>query len=82
MVEISADELPEKLCEILETWPLYRGFAYSGAPNNVRLPDRIQLLCASCGTKQFWSTQSIPGENNRNGLGSKQYRCACNRQTI
>jgi hypothetical protein len=82
MQEVSSDQLLEKLTEILETWPLYREFVYTGAANGFRIPEKIQLLCASCGTKQPWRPQLVHGENNRNGFSQKLYNCSCNRQNI
>src|SRR5690349_14074533 len=54
-VTITEEQLEAKLREILETWPLYRTFQYTGAFGN-KLPNEIRLFCGKsvCKKEQQW----------------------------
>ena len=78
LVKLTREELQQRLKEALETWPLYRELSYELLMNEVLLPKEISRLCEGCGTVKVWETrnQFAPQtENNKRGLGEKQYTC-------
>ncbi len=77
--QLTAKELTSKLKDILESWPLYRVFEYSGAEEMYRLPQYISLDCPSCLQTTYWETDFYGGENNIGGSSGKEYKCRnCN----
>jgi hypothetical protein len=60
---------------ILQEWPLYRVFRYTGSKYGF-VPEEISLFCndTKCGKQQQWSTQIYTGEQ-RSGWNVKEYRC-------
>jgi len=63
-----------KLREILEKWPLYRDFAYSGANEVFILPTVISLHCPACKKDQLWERQDYT-VNDRTGFTDARYHC-------
>lgn len=69
------DALLRRLQFILQTWPLYRVFQYTGADQMVVLPKHISLHCDNCNKETVWETGHYGGEDNRSGFTTKEYRC-------
>jgi len=71
----SAKELLVKLQIILQTWPLYRVFQYTGTDNVSTVPQYLNLFCDNCEKDTFWETHLYSGETNNTGFTSKQFKC-------
>ena len=69
------EELRNKLEVVLQTWPLYRVFRYTGADNVTIVPEHLSLFCENCKKDTFWETDLYRGENNRTGFNRKQFKC-------
>jgi hypothetical protein len=69
------EELLAKLQVVLQTWPLYRVFRYTGADNVTIVPKYLSLFCENCKKDTFWETDVYSGENNRGGFNRKQFKC-------
>lgn len=80
-------ELLAKLQEILERWPLYRIFRYSGS-EHLYLPAEISLYCSNekCRKEQRWSTSrtarpyrprttTVPSLPPKSGWNQVEYVC-------
>jgi len=79
---VTNDALNIKMATILQTWPLYRLFEYTGAEQVATLPKYLSLFCDNCAKNTFWEAHFYSGENNKDGFTSKQYKCrnCANRQ--
>lgn len=64
-----------KLQIVLQTWPLYRSFHYTGADTVALVPKYLSLFCGNCGQDTFWETSFYGGESNNGGFHSKTYKC-------
>lgn len=69
------EELNTKLGNILQTWPLYRVFQYTGADQVKSIPMYLTLYCESCKKDTFWEAYFYDGENNKSGFNEKVYKC-------
>jgi len=77
------EELQTKLEVVLQTWPLYRMFKYTGADRVITVPKYLSLFCENCNKDTFWETHLYNGENNRGGFTSKQFKCRnCGNRTF
>jgi hypothetical protein len=76
--------LAEKMQVVLQTWPLYREFQYTGVDPVSQVPVYLSLFCDGCNTQTFWETDFYSNETNKNGFHNKTYKCRnCgNRNTI
>lgn len=72
---VTNDALTTKIEIVLQTWPLYRVFQYTGADQVVILPKYLSLFCDNCGKDTFWEAHFYGGESNKSGFASKQYKC-------
>src|SRR5215467_1280359 len=63
------------LKEILESWPLYRVFRYTGSDHSF-VPEEIFLFCDNekCGKEQWWRAQIYTGVQ-KSGFNQKEYTC-------
>jgi hypothetical protein len=64
-----------KMQVVLQTWPLYRVFQYTGADNALTVPKFLSLFCPNCQKETFWETGIYAGDNHRDGFTSKQFKC-------
>lgn len=83
----TADTLTKKLTEILETWPLYREFDYTGVSPHSRyvggstfyglLPKSIRLYCDhdDCKNPQLWELTDSESVSLSLGYEKRTYRC-------
>jgi hypothetical protein len=79
---IKDDALLSKMQIILQTWPLYRVFQYTGADDVDTVPRHISLVCSNCKKETIWETSCYSGEDNRTGFTSKSFKCRnCGRRT-
>jgi hypothetical protein len=69
------DALLVRLQVVLQTWPLYRVFQYTGSDGVSTVPKYLNLFCDSCGKDTFWETHKYSGETNNTGFTSKQFEC-------
>ena len=77
------DALRRTLQSVLQAWPLYRVFQYTGADEVIVLPINISLYCGNCKQETLWATSHYHGEDNRSGFTSKQFKCRnCGVRTI
>src|ERR1700733_6277948 len=75
-------ELTMRLAEILQTWPLYRIFRYSGSGYGF-VPTEISLFCDNdkCMKEQLWHAEIYTGQQ-KSGFNQKEYTCKnCGRST-
>ena len=72
---ISDEALTAKLQVVLQTWPLYRAFLYTGADQVEVVPKYLNLFCDSCGKETFWETSLYGTEKHRDGFNSKSFKC-------
>jgi len=74
--QIDNDRLEAKLTEILQTWPLYREFKYSGASLQ-HLPDEIKYFCDQCDKEQTWRQPTLRPQRqaDRAGFQQRMFRC-------
>jgi hypothetical protein len=89
---LTAEELEGKLIEILQSWPLYRKFSYTGASNEVtHVPEYLRMYCSlpTCEHETIWETEIFhgntynPQENNKTGFSDKTYTCRnCSRTSV
>lgn len=68
-------ELIERLREVLELWPLYRTFRYSGSTYGF-VPAEISLFCNNqkCNKEQLWHAEIYTGQQ-KSGFNQKEYKC-------
>jgi hypothetical protein len=73
--KFSDAELVAKLSEVLQSWPLYRKFRYSGSTHGF-VPEEISLFCPNekCNKEQLWHAQIYTGQQ-RCGWCEKDYTC-------
>ncbi len=79
---ITDGELVAKLREILENWPLYRVYRYSGSDWSF-LPEEVSLFChnTKCKKDQLWKTDIYYGSQfsspspDKGGFKEKKYTC-------
>lgn len=71
----TTDTLEVKLQSVLQTWPLYRVFLYTGADGVIMVPQFLHLYCKSCLQSTFWETHHYNGEDNKQGFTSKSFKC-------
>jgi hypothetical protein len=73
--ELDDAELLHKLTQVLEQWPLYREFRYSGSTYGF-VPEEISLFCTNekCNKQQLWHAQIYTGEQ-KSGWNEKEYKC-------
>src|SRR5258706_1933913 len=69
------DALKAKMEIVLQTWPLYRVFQYTGAEQVATLPKYLTLFCGKCAKDTFWEASFYTGETNKSGFTSKRYEC-------
>src|SRR5687767_14535617 len=70
---LSDIQLHKELATVLENWPLYREFKYTGATSE-SLPDRIRLFCDRCKNMQQWQKEHYP-YSEKAGFHGKTYTC-------
>ena len=74
--------LVRKLVEILQEWPLYRVFRYTGTDHGF-VPQEISLFCHNpkCGKQQLWHAEIYVGRQ-KSGFNEMQYTCRnCGKDT-
>jgi hypothetical protein len=71
----SNEALSGSLQVILQTWPLYRVFSYTGADAVGVVPKFLSLFCGNCDKDTFWEASFYSNENNKSGFSSKAYEC-------
>jgi hypothetical protein len=75
MIETLNDsQLVDKLSDILQTYPLYVEFQYTGAPNVNRLPQHINRVCGQCGKSQRWQPTTTSNADKGSAV-ARTYRC-------
>jgi hypothetical protein len=80
---VTDDALRAKMQIVLQTWPLYRVFHYTGADNVVVVPRNLSLFCENCHNDTFWETHLYSGESNKGGFASKDFKCRnCGNRTF
>ena len=82
--ELSKEQLEEQLRTALESWPLYRKFAYRGAHDYTDLSENIYLYCDKCKGVQRWKRELMHRAGggsmrikHKHGFTSVNYKC-CN----
>jgi hypothetical protein len=71
----SDDEFNVKFQVVLQTWPLYRVFAYTGADLVTVIPKFLSLFCDNCQKETFWETYTSVNASDRGGFHEKTYKC-------
>lgn len=71
----SDDQLVAKLRDILENWPLYREYQYTGSAYTL-LPSEISRFCdnAKCQKEQLWKKGGYGG-HDKIGWSTQEYGC-------
>ena len=73
--KLNDEELVSKLAEVLQDWPLYRAFVYTGSAYGF-VPEEISLFCGNtkCQKEQQWFAKIYTGEQ-KSGWNGKEYTC-------
>ena len=69
------EALTAKLAAVLETWPLYRALAYTGAVTVKVLPENLSLHCENCKKERYWETDVSSYSDHKVGFANRQYTC-------
>jgi hypothetical protein len=73
---VTNEQLQAKMQVVLQTWPLYRTFNYTGVDQIKVVPHCLSLFCDNCKKDTIWETRIYgPGEDNKQGFTEKQYKC-------
>jgi len=81
---VTDSELKAKLREILEQWPLYREYVYTGS-SEMLLPGEISMFCDSpkCGKEQLWENNTAGRFGHKIGWSTTDYKCRnCRTHTV
>jgi hypothetical protein len=72
---LDEEQLKAKLQEILQDWPLYRPFRYTGSSYGF-VPADLSLFCThpKCGKQQQWHAEIYTG-TQKHGFEERAYTC-------
>ena len=73
VLELSEEEVKQRIAEIFQSWPLYRTLKYKGEFEG-NFPKTIKLFCKSCKQETFWEIQPKFFYRS-NAIDQVLYRC-------
>jgi hypothetical protein len=71
----NTEELRTHLKTVMESWPLYREFIYTGAVVAKQVPRFLEIWCDNCSLTTVWEAKFYEGESNNDGFNTKSYTC-------